>query len=150
MNSRWCWAAALAAAGICGACARAGAGLDRGDRVAEAEAGAARAAHCAVELQELVDEDPAEAARLLEVAPIRIAPHGGAARARSALREEIVERLGAARANASAARTLAAVAADAPQAAELSRERAARSLAASGGLCRAAAALDDGRYASRR
>jgi hypothetical protein len=122
---------------------------DPGERLGEVQAQAELAAHCAGELQQLVDEDPAGAARLLSLEPIRLAPYGGAARAPSVVREAIVERLSVARANASAARTLAAVAADAPQARELSRERAAASLAASGGLCRAAYDLHDQRYASR-
>ncbi|HEX9242877.1 MAG TPA: hypothetical protein VF875_10600 [Anaeromyxobacter sp.] len=151
MNSGWSWAAALAAAMVCGSCARSADAPDvRGDRLADVEAGAELAAHCAGELQQLVDEDPADAARFLLIEPIRFAPHGGAARAGAAVRQEIADRLSAARANAAAARTLAAVGADTPHASELSRERAARSLAASDALCRAAYAAQDVRFASRR
>jgi hypothetical protein len=150
MNTREALAAALAAAAVvCGGCARAEAARDPGDGLSATEAGAALAAHCASELQQLVDENPAEAARLLAIEPARLAPWGGAARAPAAVRAEIAERLSAARSNAAAARTLAAVAADEPQARELSRERASLSLAASDGLCRAAYALHDERFASR-
>jgi hypothetical protein len=147
MSSRNVLAAALAAAVVCGGCARSEA-RDPGERLGEVLAEAELAAHCAGDLQRLVDEDPAEAARLLAIEPIRLAPYGGAARAPSAVREVIVERLSAARTNASAARTLAAVAADSPQAGMLLRERATLSLAASGALCRAAYELHDERFAS--
>jgi hypothetical protein len=151
MNSRTVLAAALAAAVTAGGCVRsAEAPGDPSERLGEVLAGAELAAHCAGELQQLVDENPAEAARLLRIEPFRLSPYGGAARSPSAVREAIVELLTAARANASAARTLAAVAHDSPHAQQLMRERAAQSLAASGGLCRAAYELHDERYASRR
>jgi hypothetical protein len=149
VNSRNAPAAALAAAMIIGGCGRSAEGpRERGEWLAGVEDQVELAAHCAGELQLLVDEDPAGAARLLGIEPFRLAPYGGAARAPSAVREAIAERLSAARANASAARTLAAVAMDSPQAGQLSRERAARSRAASDGLCRAAYAMQDERYAS--
>jgi hypothetical protein len=150
MNSRNALVAALAAAVIAGGCTRsAEAPRERGEWLENLESEVALSAYCAGELQLLVDEDPAEAARLLGIEPFRLAPYGGAARAPAAVRDAIAERLSAARANASAARTLAAVTMDSPQAEQLSRERAARSHAASDGLCRAAYALHDERYASR-
>jgi hypothetical protein len=150
MEPRSALAAALAAALICLACARAPdeRERERGERLAAMEAAVELASDCAGELQSLVDEDPAAAARVLAIEPIRLAPYGGAARAPDAVREEISGRLGAARADASAARTLATLD-DEPRAAELSRERATRSLAEAERLCRAAFEADAVRYEAR-
>jgi hypothetical protein len=150
MSSRITWAAALAAASLWSACAPRQAedgGAGPGERFAVAEAGVALAAHCAGELEQAVETDPVGAARLLAVSPMRLAPHGGAARARLALRAIIAERLEAARANLAAARSLAAVADGTGWPTLLARDRAVRSLAESRRLCSAADALHDQRFA---
>jgi hypothetical protein len=151
MISRCTWAAALAAATLGMACAPAqGPDLSAGaaERLAMVDAGVALAAHCAGELEELVETDPSAAARLLVVEPALLAPHGGAARARLALRAAIAERLDSARANAAAARSLTDVADGSGWSMVFARERAERSLAQSRRLCGAADAVHDERFAS--
>jgi hypothetical protein len=111
---------------------------------------ARRARDCAAELWRAADLDPAATARLLEIAPADVAPWGGAARGKQAVRETILARATATAQDAGAARSLALLGeqATAEQAA-LRRERVSRTLASASALCAAADGARSGLLAQR-
>jgi hypothetical protein len=142
MSRQMMWvAAALAAAGA--GCAPPRTSADAHEGVHAALTGASRAQACAAELWRAADLDPEATARLLTVEPVALAPWGGAARGKQAIREVILARAASAQDDARAARSLALLGelASAEQAA-LREQKIARSVAASSALC---AAADDAR-----
>jgi hypothetical protein len=147
-RQKMCVAALIATASA--ACAPARPAADR-EPVEAAVAAASRARDCAAERWRAADLDPEATARLLALPPAEIAPWGGAARGKAAVREAILARARATAEDARAARSLALLGeyASAEQV-TLRRERVARSVAGASALCAAADGARSGLLARRR
>jgi hypothetical protein len=150
MNRQQVIVAALIAATASAACAPARPAADRVP-VEAALAAASRARDCAAELWRAADLDPEATARLLGIPPAEVAPWGGAARGKGAVREAILARARATAEDARAARSLALLGEYASdEQVTLRRERVARSVAVASALCAAADVARSDLLAERR
>ena len=119
------------------------------EEAASAAAGAlARARACAERLERMEAADVAGVERALAIAPVRLAAVRGTPAELEAVQAETEARLEVARANAAAARALAAI--EGGDTVRRAEDRAVRAIRAADELCQAAAAVPGERLARRR